>query len=358
MVDRDKTKFGAIEVGRGVAACLVVFHHANDIISEPRFYGSEPYAGHLRNFNVGVDFFFVLSGFIIAWVHWHDIGDKSRLETYVKKRFLRIYPPYWGVLLPLIALYVMFPAAGVPSQHDPLNIVTSFFLLPNTYPPVLGVAWTLVHEIFFYAIFAAIIAIGRHGLWLLLIWAIAIVVGDFVGAPHFPISFVLNPFNIEFILGVGGALLLKHRIIPLPGLLVSAGIASFLSLMLFAVHIQDEPLVGRLAFGLPALLFVLGVVELERGGAIRLHPVLVFFGAASYAIYLVHPVALSFAIHALDRAFERSLPLSAVVFISALFAIGNGLAYHRFIEPVLTSSMRDFLRRMTSVRPRAPAAGL
>jgi exopolysaccharide production protein ExoZ len=160
------TKFGLLELGRGVAAALVVFHHAGDVLVEPRFFGVEGFGGHLRNFNVGVDFFFVLSGFIIAWVHWRDIGDPDRLGRYVVRRFARIYPPYWCILFPLIVLYQIFPGTGAPSQHDIATALLSIPLLPDINPPVLGVAWTLVHEVFFYALYGVVIAFGRRAIWI------------------------------------------------------------------------------------------------------------------------------------------------------------------------------------------------
>lgn len=355
MAEERKLKFGVLEIGRGVAASLVVLHHSGNIVSQPRFFGAEPFGEHLRNFNVGVDFFFVLSGFIIAWVHWSDIGDRAMLGRYALKRFLRIYPPYWGVLFPLIILYLFFPNAGVPSQHDPENIATSILLLPNTVQPVLGVAWTLVHEIFFYLVFGAIVAVGRKGLWLLPLWALAIVAASVSGATSFPLSFFLSPFNMEFIMGVGAAALLRHRTMPMPWLLAISGAVAFLALTLFAVHIQDNPLVGRMAFGASAAVFVFGVVEIERRHPLRLHPLLALFGAASYAVYLVHPVALSFLVQLATRVPGRFLPpLEAIVLLLAVSATMAGILYHLVVEKRLTRAARRLVEPMPRARREAP----
>ncbi|GGE01114.1 acyltransferase [Aureimonas endophytica] len=333
MAEARKLKFGVLEIGRGVAASLVVLHHAGNIVAQPRFFDAVPFGGHLENFNVGIDFFFVLSGFIIAWVHWPDIGARARLGRYALKRFLRIYPPYWGVVLPLILLYALFPKAGIPSQHDPLNVVTSILLLPNTVQPVLGVAWTLTHEIFFYAVFGAVIVFGRPALWLLPIWGLAILAASGAGELPFPLSFVLSPFNLEFIMGVGAALLLRRRAMPAPWLLAVGGAGAFLALTLFAVHIQENPLLARLAFGGAAVAFVFGTVEIERRHPLRLAPGLALFGAASYAIYLVHPVALSFLVQIASHTLRlTAVPLEVVVIALAALAGGAGLAYHRLVE--------------------------
>ena len=338
---REKGKYASIEIGRGLASALVVFHHAGNIMSQPRFYGSDPFDGHLRNFNVGVDFFFVLSGFIIAWIHWADIGQSGRLKSYASKRFLRIYPPYWGVLLPLIALYQVFPQAGVESQRDPINIGLSLLLLPFTAQPVLGVAWTLTHEIFFYVVFAGIILAGRKALIFFPLWALAIIAGHFAGPLNFPLSFFLNPFNLEFIMGVGAAWLLKNVRIPAPMLVASVGALTFILLMLFAVNIQDDNLVGRLAFGISSLLFVLGAVEVERHRKVALPRALLFFGASSYAVYLVHPVALSFCIQVVKRLAGNTMSLEIIAIIIALMGIVAGCLYHILLEKRLTSWVRS-----------------
>src|SRR3954452_3087325 len=43
----------------------------------------------------GVDLFFAISGFIIVAVHYDQIGDPQYFRAYVRKRWTRIYPPYW-----------------------------------------------------------------------------------------------------------------------------------------------------------------------------------------------------------------------------------------------------------------------
>lgn len=351
---RERSKFGSIEIARGLAAAVVVLHHTGNIMAEPRFFGDNPFSGHLKNFNVGVDFFFVLSGFIIAWIHWSDLGKIKSLGSYAKKRFLRIYPPYWGILAFLIALYALVPSAGKPSQHDPWNTLLSIVLLPYPDQPILGVAWTLTHEIFFYAIFGLIIAVGRRGLWIMPIWAVSILVwntskaGEIATdvsfyADYFPATFFLSPFNLEFIMGVGAAGWLQHRRVPAPKLLLFVGAFSFLAMMIFAVDIQDNPLIGRLAFGLSATLFVLGAVELERTTHLALPGPLALFGLSSYSVYLVHTVVLSFATQVLTRLGGRALPLEVAAIILFVIAMIGGILYFMTAEKILTRLVRSLL---------------
>lgn len=333
-------RISSLEVGRGFAATLVVLHHAGAIVEQPRFYGETGFGGLLAYFYVGVDFFFVLSGFIIAWVHWDDLGDRAKLGTYATKRFLRIYPPYWGVLAILLLLYAAMPGTGLDTQRDPLNIVLSFLLLPSPMPPVLGVAWTLVHEIFFYAIFALVILVGRRGLWAMPLWALAIVLGQMVGPKPFLVEFVLSPYNLQFILGVGAAILLRRHTIARPALVAAIGVVGFLSFLLLPALLPQNVLLTRLIFGLSAALFVVGMVEIEWHRPLRLAPALVFFGGASYAVYLVHPLASSTTLQILFRLTGRTLPVDVTILLITAAGVMAGMLYFALIEKRLTRLVR------------------
>jgi peptidoglycan/LPS O-acetylase OafA/YrhL len=338
-----KGKIEGIEVGRGVAASLVALHHAGNLAAQPRFFGVEGFGGHLGNFNVGIDFFFVLSGFIIAWVHWRDIGERGRVRRYAVRRFVRIYPPYWGVVIPLILLYQLFPLAGVPTQHDFVNGVFSLLLLPYPHPPVLGVAWTLVHEVFFYALFGFIIVVGWRAIWLFPAWGALIVAGQVIPHLDFPWGFVLSPFNIEFLFGAAAAIWLRSHTLRFPTFFFLAGMTVFIGSMLLGTHIQDDLFIGRLVFGLSALATLAGMVEYERSYQINVPSYLKFFGEASYAIYLVHPVAESLASHAVTVIFLRTQPVEISIFVLAVTGIVCGCAYHWLIEQPLRSYLTAHL---------------
>jgi len=70
---RQVEKIWGIEAARGVAACMVVFYHAARHIQQDT--GASVLWGMSQFGHAGVDFFFVLSGFIIYWVHSKDIGQ-------------------------------------------------------------------------------------------------------------------------------------------------------------------------------------------------------------------------------------------------------------------------------------------
>src|SRR3954449_11248467 len=81
-----------VQVFRGAAALLVVLFHATSI---DKFYLQHEFLGDIFMFGYGgVDFFFVLSGFVIVLAHGRDVGRADRLGPYLARRVVRIYPAY------------------------------------------------------------------------------------------------------------------------------------------------------------------------------------------------------------------------------------------------------------------------
>ena len=101
-------KLLGIQAARGIAALLVVAYHAERALSLPQYVGRMPLDGITGFGHAGVDFFFVLSGFIILTVHGVDLGQPGRFRRYAARRVCRIYPPYWIVT----ALVLMLTFAG------------------------------------------------------------------------------------------------------------------------------------------------------------------------------------------------------------------------------------------------------
>ncbi len=93
------SKMESIEGARALAAVMVVLMHAASLMQVEHLSGHVG-LGNVFGFGyVGVDFFFVLSGFIIAYVNYSHLGNAGSLPRYLWRRFTRIYPIYWIILL-------------------------------------------------------------------------------------------------------------------------------------------------------------------------------------------------------------------------------------------------------------------
>lgn len=288
--------------------------------------------------NVGVDFFFVLSGFLITFVHWDDFGCPGRLPHYASRRFSRIFPAYWIILSFIVPIYVMEPSFGMLRQHNWIDIIASYLLVPMPEQPVLGVAWTLTYELFFYLLLGIVIVFGRAGLPLFAAWAGVIVFCQIFGIISYPASFFGNAYGAEFLLGMAVAALHRRGNVPLPEVQLLAGIVAFFAATFFALTIQ-LPAGGTLArfiFGSASALIVLGAVALEKTGRLSVPKWLLPLGAASYAIYLIHPVIELALIRVIVRGGLGWIGVNAMCLVLLAAGIIGGFAYHFAIErPVI-----------------------
>src|SRR5690349_22849953 len=125
MTSPQRTKINGIEVGRGIAALLVASVHSSDHLIQAH---GEFALGRVFAFgHAGVDFFFVLSGFIILYVHAGDIGRPSRLWHYAKRRIARVMPLLWIVLAFAVTLAQLRSGPG----PDLPKILYNAFLIPT-----------------------------------------------------------------------------------------------------------------------------------------------------------------------------------------------------------------------------------
>ena len=138
----------------------------------------------------GVDLFFVLSGFVIAWpyvVRGHTRLGRYEVVDFYQRRYLRIAPVFYFTLVVAIGLIA---AGQLRGQLDAGMIASHFLFAENFFPTwiagIRGVYWTLPTEIHFYLLFPLLLrftdidrplrlalgllvfAIGYHGLvaWL------------------------------------------------------------------------------------------------------------------------------------------------------------------------------------------------
>lgn len=130
---------------RGIASLLVILHHITGIMSLQFNY--DYLNGYFNPGWSGVDFFFVLSGFIISYIHLGDFGKKTELKPFLSKRLIRVYPVYWVVTFLYLPIFLMYGDNNV-------SIIKSLILFPQTSHPVLEVGWTLCYEMFFYFVFS------------------------------------------------------------------------------------------------------------------------------------------------------------------------------------------------------------
>lgn len=329
------TPLRTLQIGRGLAAIGVVLFHLNNSMWGVDKYFPQALSPLLGFGNAGVQFFFVLSGFIIAHVHGGDVGMPARLRRFAAKRFVRVYPTYWVVLVLMLAALFAAPALGSADERDLGRILASVLLLPVQHEPVLSVAWTLEHEVLFYIVFGVCIANVRIGVALLAIWQLASLGHVLSGGGDSPWRVLVSANNLLFVFGIAAAHLHRTWRCPAPGLVALAGAAVFLGTGVHQV-LASQPWrtdIAIIAFGLGSALAILGACSYERAHGLRAPRVLDAIGDASYSIYLVHLPLLSVyakALFATGLAAWLPQPVTLVVMLAAL--VGSGLLFSRVVE--------------------------
>ena len=338
-------KLELIDALRGAAACGVVAYHCGRHIEKATgdaFYAALTHFGH-----VGVDLFFVLSGFIILHVHRSDLGRPPGLRAFFVKRATRVLPMYW------IALICTALMAGLGSRQwpDAAHGLQGLTLHPTRLEPVLGVSWTLTHEWLFYAAFGLAIWNRAAGLVVMAIWAAAILLhaAGVFGVLAWPDA-VLRPYNLEFLFGMATALWFRRQPLARPLRWMALGatlVALGASAELWGV-LNGHGLLARLVYGPASVLLVMGAAS--AGPVSRLRPPrwMLVLGSASYSIYLFQFVFIGVMWQLLLRTqgVER-LNHGVLVLLLVLAGTIGGLAVWRWLERPLLAALRARTRAWT-----------
>ncbi|MBT9471357.1 MAG: acyltransferase [Pseudomonadota bacterium] len=325
----------SLQIGRGIAALSVAaFHLSNGF--EP---GESILADLCRHGHAGVDFFFVLSGFIIFHVHGQDVGKPGRLHRYLRNRFVRVYPTYWLYTVVFVCAVLAFDGSTVlPTTRLGWASTISLIRLSEEPTPI-SVAWTLFYEIGFYLAFAALIASRRVGMVLMGIWVVAIL-GHYQVSPRTrPEGVWTSLLCINFFIGMG-ACWLHQRLSPTAAAIPLAAGAVGLTITALQVDRGMSQNEFTLAVGLCCGLIILGVTTLERTHSFSFGP-LVALGNASYTFYLAHQHiqgAIKDGLAQLGIADDLPVDVSFV----GILILGAFVAYaiHRLIEVPLIARLR------------------
>jgi peptidoglycan/LPS O-acetylase OafA/YrhL len=360
-----------LQVARGAAAYLVVLKHVTLLCERKLGYD---FLGMFFDVgSLGIDFFFVLSGFIIVYVHRRDIGRPGKLSPYLAKRLTRIYPMYWLVTLLVLPVFLLAPDAVEKTAASWSFIARSLALYPQEELPLLSVGWTLTHEILFYLLFALLIATPRVFSYtlcacvvVLSLWKLSM---DFGGTwdgdkyrtgataldRHELTAILFSRFNIEFFAGCLVALAVDRRQVRKPGLLALLGALAFFVPMAglsvdanWAQAILYDKSARVIYYSLASALIVFAFANMSTGTGGRRAPRLArMIGDASYTLYLLHYPALV----AIFMIFTRWLNFGfwgAQIFslISSGVVVWIALMAYRYIEKPLLEHSRTWINRV------------
>lgn len=335
----------SLQVFRGLAALCVVFFHGS--ISTNTFVATVPptAAAVFGKGWLGVDFFFVLSGFIIMYAHARDAQTLPAVRRYAYKRLVRIFPAYLPITIGMLLVHADFFGHVAPGTRD-YSLASSLFLVPANLPPILSVAWSLVHELIFYGVFLLFFVSRRLFAIALAAWAVAIVASTLTHEPTDWLRYPLSALNLEFMLGVVAAWVVTKFPGGVNGRpLVASGIAAAV-LVVVAMQQFDFAFL-RIAFSAALAVMIVGFAIWERTWVFAWPAWLVLLGNASYSIYLIHNPVLSVSQRLSGRF---GLDWIAGIAFGVVASLVAGYLYHLAVE------RRALL--FFGARLKRPAAGL
>jgi exopolysaccharide production protein ExoZ len=353
---------------------LVVFNHAGLLaLGTKNHFGPSllvPSRAVAEMGAIGVDLFFVISGFVMALSARRFAGPMGA-GAFLALRFVRIAPLFYLASLAMLAVSLRGGAA-----IDPSSVLNSLTFIPifddETYSwPLHYLGWTLAFEFAFYLVVAALIASGRGARADLLLAAIVSIpfLGFLLQAQSAAWKVLTNPILWEFALGVFAYLLWERRWIRwlrlpfaiLAGLaLVAIVIALWLGQDQLAASGWDAAIGNAsygtdtvegvtsasrtLYWGFPMFLFFCAVVGFAGVSDAPCGRLLKLLGDASYSIYLSH----LFVIMLMTAVVERlALHPDLVVVASLIGAAVVGIVVYRLAEKPMLMKGQKSLRKWT-----------
>ncbi|WP_063857067.1 MULTISPECIES: acyltransferase [unclassified Kitasatospora] len=303
---------------------------------------------------LGVELFFVISGFVICMSCWG-----KRAGEFFTSRVVRLYPAYWaavGLTAFVVLTFTQYARWGADEGLDTKTVLGNLTMLqqPLGMRHVDGVYWTLWVEMRFYLLFAIVVAAGltyRKVVAFCGIWTIFAVLAPQAQIPLLT-TFAMPNESPFFIAGIGmflmyrfGQNLLLWGIVGFSWILALTRLTSIQTIY---VGVLNHPLSWKV--------MALGVTlafALVLGAALGLFnwvqwKWLTVAGALTYPLYLIHQEAGWTMIH---FSLTRGLGVKSALLVALATALLTAWLIHRLVErPVSKWLKKGMDRSMATLR--------
>ena len=347
------THLPALDGLRGVAILLVLLGHF-DIYSSATALDATV-REILKCGWMGVDLFFVLSGYLITGILWRTREDPAYFLKFYARRSLRIFPLYYAFVAAMLLIFAIFPHYRMEMAVSLANQAWIWIFLTNVLVTLKGHwiqavpgfnhFWSLAVEEQFYLVWPALLWWIRDRRTML-----RIVLSMLFVAPAFRVlcwadetsalgAFLLTPARMDaFAMGAVVFLLLQNeaaartvaRVAPR---LAAVALTLLITLLTYAGSSPESRSVSTLGFSLTALFFgaVLAFTLTTRTGPFigtLNHPFLRSVGKYSYALYVLHPAVRQVIIESIAPRVQVPLLFDSTMLQQVLvLALGFGLSY-------------------------------
>jgi len=314
----------SIQYLRGLAAVLVLLQHVS--------YKDKVYSGGEFNLfglgHIGVDIFFIISGFIMTYTFRPKLGA----VRFLCNRVLRVIPLYWLTSVVALVGYCYAPSL----IHDAKNpeILASLLLLPSESKYLNPNGWTLSYEFLFYLVFSiSFLPVSRFRFVLpSIILASLACIGFRHQFDDILPRFIFSPMLVEFLFGmlifqvysrfdIGHSLNIVLSLVS--AVLMLSSLFVYFSSIRVGLRVID--------LGVPAFFICVFIVSLESILMSYVSEFMKSLGDSSYSLYLTHAFTIGVAAFLLSNC---GLNGSSFVFsgISILASVIVGYLCYRYVE--------------------------
>ncbi|MCB1908470.1 MAG: acyltransferase [Rhodocyclaceae bacterium] len=280
----------------------------------------------------GVDLFFMISGYVI----FLTLDKTERPADFVVSRFSRLFPAFWCAVL---VTYVMARLFQLPGWTvSPREALVNMTMMPAIFGAsrVDGVYWSLEKELGFYLMAGVIYYLGSRGLTLLVMasFVIAQALLEMSGlkseVPGLWRIYAILPIEQLHLFLYGASLYFVRN-----DMISSSGFV----LIIAICFIGSNPHLHLMHASIILILFAFLVLAITRQMSFLRHPALLFLGAISYPLYLLHNNVGSAIIFALNDA---ELPMAEALLAALSVSLVFAAALHRFVELPAMKKIRSW----------------
>jgi peptidoglycan/LPS O-acetylase OafA/YrhL len=295
---------------------------------------------------LGVELFFLISGFVIGMSSWgRGVGD------FVTSRVVRLYPAYWLAVLVTAVVLLCWQLEAAPMQPNEVLLNLTMLHDPFGVRSASPAFWTLWVELRFYLLFVLFVVwrgcTYRRVVIFCAVWVTASVFAPAIKSPAYS-QFVIPEYAPYFAAGI--TMYLMHRYRPNLVLWGIVGACWLLSQHNVITRLNDmsAPAGGQLHWWVGGLLvtaFYAVMLAVALGAFARIQwRWLTVAGALTYPFYLLHhQIGLT-----MFRAVQGHLPNWMIVVAVTTILLGVSWLVHRFVERPLAPIMKRAMRRAIS----------
>lgn len=344
-------KFKLLHVYRGIAAILVALFHLT-LVYEQRFHHRVLFNVFKGGF-VGVDFLFVLSGFILFWSYQDNFKNIQKVKDYFIKRFIRVYPPYWAVILIITFIYTVFGKNVMKSFGMNATYILKTVTLFPQWPVMIAPVWSLSYEVFFYILLGfCLMWLTKKQTLIFFILYIFLLMGINFSVRLPPFYIPLDHFMLEFLFGALAGHIASQKEIKSHLFIRLFFYLSIITIMIvwsiyymYDFGSQWPAYLRPFTFGIPFALLSLSSVWIEKRQLLNIPRLFLIGGDISYPLFLIHATLISFIAIFLSDYLKVSnqVVIGLSVFPVIIITIITSWLFHIYIEKPFLFFSRRFL---------------